>query len=44
MHLRITALISRLVGQMSLRKTFLPFLSTPSAPLATSMFIEPAIA
>ena len=33
MHLRITALISRLVGQMSLRKTFLPFLSTTQRAL-----------
>ena len=32
-HLRITELISRLVGQMSLRKTFLPFLSMPSGCL-----------
>ena len=35
MHLRMIALISRLVGQMSLRKTFLPFLSMPSGCLAT---------
>ncbi len=44
MVLRWIAAISRFVGQMSLRKTFLPFLSTPSGCLATSEYIEPASA
>ena len=40
MNFLITDLISRLVGQMSLRKTFLPFLSTPIGVLARSICID----
>src|SRR4029450_10311268 len=42
--LRMTPLISRLDGQMSLRKTFLPFLSTPRGCFTRSEYIEPASA
>ena len=42
MVLRTSEVISRLVGQMSLRKTFLPFLSRPSGCFTRSEYIEPA--